>query len=246
MTVQAVYEAIHNQVKATGNEVLPRGVLGFRVGGQQVYIPPPNFDELLHPMPANKAGAAIIAVGEFAQKAREIVTSTRLSPSGKDEDIRKLASQASPVLLGLLNEVGEALEETEALERKDLAPVPVPPADAAQAVVDVELRQITRAMPTHEQISFVRDNYAGLLAVMRQPIGFDGQFLDFARRIWAERNPNAKTMTDAMRMAKSWREARNQIGAAHAAFVKLSSAEGRAAADAANAAEAAKRLADAA
>lgn len=242
-TPKEVYEeAVYPRVKALGSQILARGVIEFRAGGIFSHVGPPDFEELLDTVAAHKAGRAIVVVAEFANKARAVFDSVRLTATGKQEDVRKLATETAPELNALLTEVGAALEAASAQAAKDLAPVPVPPADAAQAVMDVELRQIVRPMPVHDQMIFVRDNYAALLAVMRMPVGFDGQFLAYAQTIWAERNPNAKTMTNAVRLDKSWREARKQIAAAYAAFSKLSSGrelstpEGRAAADAANAA----------
>jgi hypothetical protein len=222
--IAEIFEAVDNRVRERGGQVLPRGIYSFRVGGIHAVVTPANQDELFDEFPAQRIARAVLVVAEFAQEANKITESTRLTGIAKSEDVAKLAKQKAPELATLLEEAGAKVASADLAEAREVAPVPIEPADAAQSVVDVELRGILRAAGgTGDQIRMVQKEFAICRAVLRQPTGFSEPLIEFARSAWREFNPAAPTATKAAREAAQWREARRMIASAQHAMGKLSS-----------------------
>lgn len=221
-TPKEVFDAVADRVKERGGQIHPRGIIALRVGSQTSYIVPPDFDALVLTFPAQRAGAAVITLADFAQDANRIAESPRLTESAKSEDRAKLAKEFRPKLEAILDEVGAALDKARAAEAKDTVPVPISPADAADAILDTELRGLLRAKSPGEQMQAVRDEFAFCRALLRQPIGFEPAVIDFAKTCWAKFNPNAPQATAAASAAASWEEARKVVGQCLAALSQLS------------------------
>jgi hypothetical protein len=221
-TPKEVFEAVNDRCRERGAQVFPRGVLGLSVGGFNAYISPPDFDALVLTFPAQRAGAAVIALADFAMEAGKIAQSDRLTASAKSADIFTAAKAYRTKLETILDEVGTALDAALAAEARDTVPLPIEPAAAADAVLDAEMRQYARQQPPHEQMKLVRDNLGVCRAVLRQPLGFEAAVIDLAKKAWATFNPNAPTATAAAQQAASWREARGVVGQCLACLSQLS------------------------
>lgn len=227
-TIQESYKALCDRCQERGASVLPRSVVAFRVGGLTAMITPPDFDALTETQPLHVLAKAVMAVATFAEAATKITESQRLTASAKSEDVAKLARESAPALVTLMTEADTALEAAVLVERREIAPVPIEAADAAQSVVDVELRGILRAAGgTGDQIRMVQKEFAICRAVLRQPTGFSEPLIDFARKAWADFNPAKQTSTLAHRQVASWREARQVVGQCQAAVNRLSSGRDR-------------------
>jgi hypothetical protein len=228
MNQTEVFQAVVARCRGLGANVLPRDVIMLSVSGITAHVSPWNLEELTETEPAQRAARAVLAVAEFAAKANTITESERLTATAKSADILDLARASAPELSGLLAAADAALEAAVLVERREVAPVPIEAADAAQSVVDVELRGILRAAGgLGEQISMVQQEFAICRATLRQPTGFPEPVIEHARKAWADFNPAKQTSTAAQRVAASWREARRIIGQAQHALNTLSSGRDR-------------------
>lgn len=226
--IEESYKALTERCKERGANVMPRHVIAFRMGGITAMISPPDFDALTETQPLHVLAKAVMAVATFAEAATKITESQRLTASAKSEDVAKLARESAPALVTLMTEADTALEAAVLVERREIAPVPIEAADAAQSVVDVELRGILRAAGgTGDQIRMVQNEFAICRAVLRQPTGFTEPLIEYARRAWQEFNPAKQTSTIAQRQVASWRAARQIIGQCQSALNKLSSGRDR-------------------
>lgn len=220
-TPREVFDAVRDRVTERGAQAMPEGVIVVAVGNNRAYLPPPDFDRLLLTFPAQRAGAALVALADFAREASDIRMSTRLTTGAKDEDVAKLARETRPKLEEILAEVDRALEAATLELARETAPVPIEPAAAADAVLDGELRGMLRQMAPADAMKRVRDDMASCRALLRLPVGFEPQLVDFARECWARFNPNAPTATRAQEQESSWREARSVVGRVLAALAQL-------------------------
>lgn len=214
-------ENLHRRLEALGAEIHPRGLIGFKVAETAAMLIPiePTLSE---PIPQDRVSEAVVGVGMFARAADEIMRDELRSGVGKDRALRELTAPLAARLNALLIEAGDALVGAEREAAKESAPLPIDAADAAQAVVDGELRGLLRALAPAEAMERVRADYASLKALLRVPVGFDAQLVSFAEAMWAESNPRAPTSHPASRLAASWREARRIIGECVAIVTLLS------------------------
>lgn len=229
-TATEVFEAVRARCEERGARLLPAGVIAVEVNGMAAVVPPPADLETMATFPAQRAGAAVITLAEFAQAANRVMTDPRLTASAKAADVVELGKRERPKLAAILTEAGEALAAAEQALAKETTPVPIDPAGAADAVIDGELRGLLRAMALHQQMAAVRDEFAYCRAALRQPLGFDDALIKQAREWWAVLNPNAPAATEAAKAVASWRSARDCIGQCVAAFDRLAGSVQRAAA----------------
>jgi hypothetical protein len=227
MNQTEVFQAVVARCRGLGAAVLPRDVIALSVSGIQTFLNPWNLELLTETEPAQRSARAVLAVAEFAAKANTITESERLTATAKTADILDLARASAPELSALLAAADAALEAAVLVERREVAPLPIAEADAAQSVVDVELRSLVRSLPLHEQIRAVQGQFATCRAVIRQPTGFPETLIEYARKAWKELNPQTQTSTASQRMAASWREARSIIAQCQNALNQLSSGQDR-------------------
>jgi hypothetical protein len=221
MSTKAMFDSLAARMAERGAEVLDGGK-AYRVhtnGSYAVVIRPPNVT--LEPAAAAVA-RAYMAIAGFAQDAARVHADARLSVAGKAEDLAALATAAGSTIAEALATAGTGLEQARAELAREVAPVPIEPATAADAVIDSELRGLLRDMAPHDQMGRVREDMASCRALLRMPTGFLPQTVDFAREAWAAFNPTAPTATNAQQAATSWESARNAIGSAQDALRRLS------------------------
>lgn len=214
-------ENLHGRLESLGCEIHPRGLIGFKVAENSAMLMPID-STLSEPIPQDRVSEAVIGVGLYARAADEIMRDELRSGLGKDRAMRELTAPLADRLNTLLIEAGDALVFAEREAAKETAPLPIDAADAAQAVVDGELRGLLRALAPAEAMERVRADYASLKALLRVPVGFDAQLVSFAETVWQEANPRAPTSHPASRLAASWREARRVIGECIAVLTLLS------------------------
>ena len=203
-----------------GAALAERGHFLLRAGALTTVIAGPSAD-VLQPSGLAPVIGALVLAADFAMAANTIAESTRLTQTAKAADIGALADAAGANIHALLTETGAALEAAELAAAKEALPVPVQAADAAQAVVDGELRALLRPLALPAQMRLIEREFSILRAVLRLPVAFTAPLVEFATARWATLNPNGQSATLAAGTAASWREARSVVAGAHAAVSKL-------------------------
>ena len=211
---------LNDHMTQRGAELAERGHYLLRAGALTTVIAGPSA-QMLQPAGLAPVIAALVQAADFAMAANTIAESTRLTQTAKAADIGALADAAGANIHALLTATGDALVAAELVAAKEALPTPVEAADAAQSVIDGELRGLLRPLALPEQMRLVEREFSILQAVLRLPVAFTAPLVEFATARWATLNPNGQSATLAAGTAASWREARSVVAGAHAAVSKL-------------------------
>lgn len=130
---------------------------------------------------------AFDALGYMDEALPKIRERRDLSEFGKQERLEELAGISLTCVAIAAAKLQDERQRLHDLEAKELAPGQIDPADAAGAIVDMEVRGwfLSKKMP--EQLQAAQDlSAAGLAALMRSPIKLDPRVAEMVAARWKE------------------------------------------------------------